>query len=207
MDEILTWSSCDRNSVGVSRPRASSCTLTHYSLTPKGAFIRATPPNLSCQRNSASAAFLRSRSPRWPAGSQPMSFDRAAVAYPIEKTRILGQGYRRETFASISGRGTRTRGRREVCRGYTCGERSCPRGLGTGQLGHPRPLYGLGGIAEQDRNEVSGVNVRNLSPVAGSHHPWGWVTDAHGLKDNRRPITPSMAPNMQSRAPRSGIAI
>ena len=69
-DGILTWSSCDCNNVDGSQHLCG--VTTHLSLTPKGAFIRATPPNFSCQRNSASAAFLRSRSPRWPVGLSAM---------------------------------------------------------------------------------------------------------------------------------------
>ena len=82
------------------------------------------------------------------------------MTHPIRKTWISGLGYQRETVASICGRGIRTRGQREVRRACTCGKRGY---YGPGSLKPPLTLiYKLDEIAEEGRNEVSGVNTRNL---------------------------------------------
>ena len=54
--------------------------------------MRATPPKFSCQVNSASAAFLRNRSPRWPADRQPHEVEESLDYPPNNNEGDFGPG-------------------------------------------------------------------------------------------------------------------
>lgn len=212
MNEILTWSSCDRNKVDLSQPRTQLHIAPNHSLTPNVALIRATPPNFSCQRNSASAAFLRSKSPRWPAERQSGGFERSVMTHPVRKTWISGLVYQQATVASIYGRGIRIIGQREVCRVCTCWGEGVPQSLRSLEL--PMTLY-ISCTKSRSGTVMSRTVMRfqesmfgTSKVLSGLKTPFrGWVTGAQGLKDNRRPIAAFMTLSRQPRVPRPGIVI